>query len=103
MSSSASLEVALYSFLEAMTGDRIEMKVKAVHCQEAEKEYAGMPCGIMDQFISIFGEEGFAVKIDCENLTVDMVNLGLSKADLEVVVINSNIKHELVEGKYTLR
>lgn len=65
MSSSASLEVSTYTFLEALTGVTTPLKEKALACQKAEHEYAGMPCGIMDQFISVMGKEKHALLIDC--------------------------------------
>lgn len=67
VSSSASLEVATYTFLDVLTnrGADVSKKNKALACQKAEHEYAGMPCGIMDQFISVMGQEGHALLIDC--------------------------------------
>ena len=66
LSSSASLEVAVYSFLEALTGTKSgSLQEKALACQKAEHDFAKMPCGIMDQFISVMGEAGAAVMIDC--------------------------------------
>jgi galactokinase len=54
LSSSASLEVAFYTFLEALTGSNASsMTSKALACQRAEHDYAGMPCGIMDQVRSL--------------------------------------------------
>ena len=68
LSSSASLEVAVYTFLEALEGStaqNLPLKDKALSCQLAEHKYAGMPCGIMDQFISFMGKAGHALKLDC--------------------------------------
>lgn len=65
LSSSASLEVATYTFLETLTGIKADLKDKALACQEAEHTFAGMPCGIMDQFISTMGQEGRALLLDC--------------------------------------
>ena len=67
VSSSASLEVATYTFLDVLTsgGTDVSKKDKALACQKAEHQYAGMPCGIMDQFISVMGQEGHALLIDC--------------------------------------
>ncbi len=60
LSSSASLEVGFYTFLEALSGDPCgDPRAKALACQKAEHEFAGMPCGIMDQFISVMGEERY--------------------------------------------
>ena len=67
MSSSASLEVGTYTFLEQLGGASpdVSKKDKALVCQKAEHTYAFAPCGIMDQFISIMGEENHALLIDC--------------------------------------
>lgn len=69
LSSSASLEVATYTFLEALDGkSTTSQKAKALACQKAEHDFAGMPCGIMDQFISVMGQQGHALLIDCRYL-----------------------------------
>lgn len=44
-----------------------DLVAKALACQKAEHEFAGMPCGIMDQFISVMGKEGHALLIDCRS------------------------------------
>lgn len=67
VSSSASLEVGTYVFLDQLMGtdNGVSKKEKALACQKAEHVFAGAPCGIMDQFISIMGEENHALLIDC--------------------------------------
>lgn len=68
VSSSASMEVAAYTFLEQMMAGAerdTSLTDKILRCQRAEHEFAGMPCGIMDQFISVMGKEGHALLIDC--------------------------------------
>ena len=65
VSSSASLEVATFTFLEEVTGTKIDQLKKALACQKAEHDFAGMPCGIMDQFISVMGRSDHALLIDC--------------------------------------
>ena len=67
VSSSASLEVATHTFLEQIGGagdDKSDVS-KILRCQKAEHVFAGMPCGIMDQFISVKGKAGHALLIDC--------------------------------------
>ena len=56
LSSSAALEVSTATLLEAVTGKQIDSIEKALLCQKAEHEFAGVPCGIMDQFISVMGK-----------------------------------------------
>ena len=70
VSSSASLEVATYTFLEQLDGVDSDVSVidKILKCQKAEHEFAGMPCGIMDQYISMTGREGHALLLDCRSV-----------------------------------
>jgi len=86
LSSSASLEVAVFSLLEALIScDASEQRHspvivpvdKALCCQRAEHVYANMPCGIMDQFIATMGKAGHALLIDCRLVTgyFQLVNL----------------------------
>lgn len=65
LSSSASLEVAVFTLLESLFPVRVNDKDKALLCQKAEHTFAGMPCGIMDQFISTMGSKDNALLIDC--------------------------------------
>ena len=58
LSSSAALEVATATLLEAVTGKKLDPVEKALLCQKAEHDFAGVPCGIMDQFISVMGRAG---------------------------------------------
>ncbi|XP_077980285.1 galactokinase-like [Glandiceps talaboti] len=101
VSSSASLEVAMYTFLEQLTSTSTELKDKALACQKAEHEFPGMPCGIMDQFISTMGKDGNALLIDCRSMESKLVPL--SDPDLVILVINSNVKHELTGSEYPTR
>lgn len=68
LSSSAAIEAAMYTFLDGLNGRQVDdgnMKKKALACQKAEHVYAGIPCGIMDQFISFMGQAGYALLLDC--------------------------------------
>nr|CAH7755474.1 unnamed protein product [Callosobruchus chinensis] len=101
LSSSAAVEMATYMFLDAITEPNNVPDIdKALACQKAEHEYPGMPCGIMDQFISLMGRSGHALLIDCRNLSSNLVPL--SDPTVVVLIINSNVKHELT-GKKSLR
>ncbi|XP_022162633.1 galactokinase-like [Myzus persicae] len=102
LSSSASLEVATYSFIEAITGNKtIQLVQKAMVCQKAEHMFAGVPCGIMDQFISVMGIEGHALLIDCKSLQYEPVPL--TESNYVFLITNSNIHHELSSSQYQLR
>ena len=101
LSSSASLEVAVATLVEAASGRKIDPVEKALLCQKAEHEYAFMPCGIMDQFISAMGEEGHAMLLDCRSFQRQSVPL--DSPDVVVLVINSNVKHTLSGSEYPQR
>jgi galactokinase len=101
LSSSAALEVATATLLEEVTRQALDPVDKARLCQKAEHEYAGMPCGIMDQFSSALGAEGKLLLIDCRSETAELVPL--DDPDVAVLVINSNVKHELTGSEYPER
>nr|XP_054592351.1 galactokinase [Nothobranchius furzeri] len=101
LSSSASLEVAVYTFLQQLKPDDGDNLSKALACQQAEHTHAGVPCGIMDQFVSVFGREGHALLIDCRSLEATLVPM--ADPDLVVLVTNSNVKHSLTGSEYPMR
>ncbi|XP_057659914.1 galactokinase-like isoform X1 [Diorhabda carinulata] len=103
LSSSAALEVATYTFLDQLTSSKTKVSVndKALACQKAEHEYAGVPCGIMDQFISFMGKEGHALLIDCRHLT--SILIPFSDQNVVILITNSNVKHELTGSEYSSR
>ena len=101
LSSSAALEVATATLIEAVTGQTLEPIAKALLCQQAEHQYAGVPCGIMDQFASVLGQAGHLLLLDCRSTQIRMVPL--ADPEVEVLIINSNVKRELAGGEYARR
>ncbi|CAH1990935.1 unnamed protein product [Acanthoscelides obtectus] len=102
LSSSAAIEVATYMFLDTIAGpNNLTDTEKALACQKAEHEYPGMPCGIMDQFISMMGCSGHALLIDCRDLS--STPIPFSDPSIAVLIINSNVKHELTGSEYPTR
>jgi len=101
LSSSAALEVATATLIEAMTGKSVTPVRKALLCQLAEHRGAGVPCGIMDQFSSVLCEAGHLMLLDCRSQETKMVPL--ADPSIEVLIINSNVKHELTGGEYAER
>ncbi len=98
LSSSAALEVSsALALLQGRELDRLEI---ARLCQRAESNFAGMPCGIMDQYASLFGQEHAAIKIDCRSLESEEVPLS---DELAIVAVNSMVKHELGQSAYRTR
>lgn len=101
LSSSAAIEVATaVTFCEyaGVTYDKVNL---AVISQRAENKYAGVNCGIMDQFASAMGKKDHAVLLDCSTLAYEYVPLQLGEYCL--VVANCNKPHNLVESKYNVR
>jgi galactokinase len=101
LSSSAALEVATATLLEAMTGRTLEPVEKALLCQQAEHQYAGVPCGIMDQFISVMGRKDHLLLLDCRSRQTELVPM--SDPSVSLLVTNTNVKHELGSGEYAKR
>lgn len=102
LSSSASLEVATATFLESLTRVHMASQAdKALLCQKAEHTFAGMPCGIMDQMISVMGQLKHALLIDCQLHTSSLIPFDAD--NLSVLIINSNVKHELSSSQYAVR
>jgi galactokinase len=101
LSSSAALEMATATLLESLAGQTLGGKEKALLCQWAEHTFAGMPCGIMDQFVSAMGEAGSALLIDCRSHETEPVPL--DDPAITVLIVNSNVKHALVSGEYAKR
>jgi len=101
LSSSAALEVATATLLEIITGKNLDPVEKALLCQKAEHDYAGMPCGIMDQFISVMGRENHVLLLDCRSRKPELVPM--TDASVAVLIINTNVKHELTGSEYPTR
>lgn len=98
LSSSASLEVATaLALLRRQSMEKLEL---AKLCQRAESQFVGMPCGIMDQYASVFGQEGAAIQIDCRNLEYQTVKL---PSEIRIIAVNSMVKHELGSSAYRER
>ena len=101
LSSSAALEVATATLLEAMTG-RILPPMDKIHlCQKVERDFVGVPCGIMDQFSSVMGRPDHLMLLDCRLAEAQWI--ALRDPGVTVLVINSNVKHELAGGEYAKR
>ncbi|XP_064614727.1 galactokinase-like [Liolophura sinensis] len=102
VSSSAALEVATYTFLDQLNPNGpVSLTKKALACQKAEHDFANMPCGIMDQFISLMGKKGHALLIDCRSLESRLVPL--KDPNVVVMVTNSNVRHTLTGSEYPSR
>lgn len=101
LSSSAALEVAMATLIEALTGIVLQPIEKALLCQRAEHLFANIPCGIMDQFSSVFGQPDHLMLLDCQSRQCEMVPFDSS--NVSVLITDSAVKHELTEGEYASR
>lgn len=101
LSSSAALEVAAATLVEGILGIEINPKNKALLCQRAEQKFAGVPCGIMDQFASVFAEQDHVVLIDCRSQKAQTIPL--ADTSVEVIIADTKIQHELSDGSYANR
>jgi galactokinase len=101
LSSSAALECGFAYAVSQLHGWNIP-KQKLIHiAQWAEHHYAGVKCGIMDQFASMMGAEGKVVMLDCRSMEYTYHPLTLK--DYAIVLCNSNVKHALVDSEYNTR
>lgn len=100
LSSSAALEVASAFALLGLTGSELPPKKIAKLCQKVENEFIGARVGIMDQFVSCMGQEGFAVLLDCRSLEFELVPIPES---VKFVICNTMVKHEHSAGEYNQR
>jgi galactokinase len=101
LSSSAALEVCTATLIEAATGKKIDSVEKALLAQKAEHEFAGVPCGIMDQFISVMGRKNQLLLLDCRTRQTELVPM--DDPSVALLIINTNVKHELGSGEYAKR
>lgn len=101
LSSSAAVECAVLFALDHLFGWQIPRKTMALLAQEAEHSYAGVQCGIMDQFASLFGKQDHLLQLDCR--TMDFRYLPWDSNDVELLLFNTKIKHELASSEYNQR
>jgi galactokinase len=101
LSSSAALSVATALWLASLVGASLSREEIAPICRAAEHEFAGVPCGVMDQYASLFCQENHALLLDCRNLQIRQVPLRLDGHTF--LVINSGVKHELASSEYAKR
>ena len=101
LSSSASLEVAMATLVAALAGHAIGPLEVALLCQRAEHDFAGVPCGVMDQCASVLCILDHLLLLDCRSLAV--VQVPFQRPDLVVLVTDSNVRHALNDGGYAAR
>ncbi|KAL3937931.1 MAG: hypothetical protein SGBAC_007053 [Bacillariaceae sp.] len=113
LSSSASLEVSVARFCEAIIGtehafssvdsaNSNHAKVRALRCQKAENTWCNSPCGVMDQYISSAATSGGLLMIDCTSLESHQTLMAATQRPV-LVVANSNVQHDIGGGEYPIR
>ncbi|MCK5113515.1 MAG: galactokinase [Phycisphaerae bacterium] len=103
LSSSASLEVATGVALLAVCGSESSVKphLLAKICQHAENTFAGAPCGIMDQSISVMGQANHALLLDCRSGQTRQIPFDAPNTVL--LVVDTQVSHDIGDGGYPAR
>lgn len=101
LSSSAAVECATVFALNELLHTDIERIEMVNMAQKAEHEYAGVLCGIMDQFASMMGKEDQVIQLDCRSLNYEYVPFQLE--GIKIVLLNTNVKHSLASSAYNTR
>ena len=101
LSSSAALEVSAGKALLALAETEIDSVKLALAAQQAEHEFVGTKCGIMDQLTAATAKKGHALLIDCRSL--EGRQIPLPNHETTFVVCNTNVKHELASSAYNQR
>lgn len=101
LSSSAAIEVATLIAIEAFFELPLSIEQRYFLAQQAENQFVGVRCGIMDQFISVMGKKDHAVFLDTHNM--QYVYLPLRMDEYQWWIINTNVKHSLGSGEYNIR
>lgn len=100
LSSSAAIEVATAYALAANSGLKIDPRELALLCQRAENQFVGARVGIMDQFISLFGQAQHVLLLDCRSLEFKLLPL---PDNVRLIICNTMVKHELASSAYNER
>ncbi|QLL25352.1 galactokinase [Actinobacteria bacterium IMCC26103] len=103
LSSSAALECSVALALNELFKSKYTLPELARLAQRAENEYVGMPCGIMDQSVSLMAQSGNALLLDCRDLSTEQIPIDLAGAGLELLIVDTRAHHALVDGGYAER
>ena len=103
LSSSAALECSVATALNQLFSLGHSLEDLARLTQLAENEYVGVPCGIMDQSVSLMARSGYALLLDCRDLTTRNIEFDLAVSDLELLIIDTQAHHALTDGGYAER
>jgi len=101
LSSSAALENSVVFGLNELLKLGMSKKEMIIISQQAEHEYAGVKCGIMDQYASMFGQKNKGLLLDCRSIEATPFHIDFK--DYQLILINTNVKHSLSESAYNNR
>lgn len=101
LSSSAALEAAVGFAMSTLFGFHIPKRSLIHYAQKAEHVFAGVQCGIMDQFASVMGKKGHVIRLDCRSL--DFQHFPLHLPNHSILLIDTCVKHSLADSAYNKR
>ncbi len=101
LSSSAALEGGLAFALNHIFNLKLTREKMALLAQQAEHEYAGVKCGIMDQFASLRGKAGHAIKLDCRSLETEYIPANFE--GYKILLCDTGVSHSLASSEYNTR
>ena len=103
LSSSAALECSVATAINHLFDMGFNLAELARLTQKAENQYVGVPCGIMDQSVSLMATQGFALLLDCRDLSTRNISLDVAAHGLELLIIDTQAHHALTDGGYAER
>ena len=103
LSSSAALECSIATAVNDLFDLNLSLAELARATQKAENDYVGVPCGIMDQSVSLMAKAGSALLLDCRDLTSENIPFLIAPQGLELLIIDTQAHHKLVDGGYAER
>jgi galactokinase len=103
LSSSAALEVSVIKGLTVLMNIDLPSLKMAKLAQRAENDFVGVKCGLMDQFVSVFGRKDSALFLDCETLDYAYFPVHLEKAGLSILVHDTKVRRKLASSEYNRR
>jgi len=103
LSSSAALECSVATALNHLFDLGFNLEELARLTQKAENKYVGVPCGIMDQSVSLMATQGSALLLDCRDLSTKNIPFNVASSGLELLIIDTQAHHALTDGGYAER
>ena len=103
LSSSAALECSVATAMNHLFDLGFNLEELARLTQKAENQYVGVPCGIMDQSVSLMATQGSALLLDCRDLSTKNIPFDVASKGLELLIIDTQAHHALTDGGYAER